>query len=985
MDESDVGPRLRRSIENLTEEVNLEGLSPSVPTTSSQAQMDEPDLGPRLRRSIENLIEEVNLEDPYYVKLQHELESDAKNLEAESWNLVVDQGYLKTLDKKASKRQEVIYELIQTEMHHVRTLKILLYVYMYEMRKNQVINEKNRLDWLFSGADVLLVLHEHFLKYLKQRQYKSQEAESPKGYQISQLGDIILSQFSGSLGENMVEGYSIFSNRHSEAVSYYKDELQKNKKLQTLTTKLGQLTVVRRLEIPECFLLVIQRITKYPLLLERIIKNTEADTSEYKSLEEALMCIKDIISQVNAQVQLKEISSRLDPKSVVKMENSQLFRRENLIQANRQFLYKGTVTWKSSAQQKDVQAVLLSDVILFLEEKDQKFVFAALDDTPSVISLEKLIVREVAHEERAIYLICAFNTISPKMYEIHTESTEECQKWSTFIRDAVDCHREAMEYDGMITTLQNFQDDLNVKDNELIKGLTEKRQIYDDLFKFVTEQETPHTGLLLQEDVPFLQQRKTLLDGAIFDGENLMTLLSMRISKQNRAMDAINMEHRLMKVAETCGKMDAWLHHQTRMTISIIDGEASVDYPDGAESSDMYSSDEEGKYCHYSKGLEQSADEVDGLPPIQVSPSIKFSEPEVWKCVISLTQKLNSLKVVIAKQDSQDKLQQAFQPKSQEPVRNFTKELHDYEKKRKFKKQQEEMNKFLKMQAQLREEQQSMEKEKERQKVWLELKEEECQKWEEKLKAEKADLERQNKEYQQNLERLRKTTVLMDKEKESLKQEKERLEKYKKKYFSQLGQPNYDDLTRSLTINQSVRGSANGVGTLPPSYIFPTTPPSDHKEIPPKVPPRRESIKPQSVRSELPPHLVSTTNQVHKPAAVQQQIPTKLAAMSKEIEKEKGPKKKSHQRAKSAANIDVSQLVPIKATGKEGGSLRAQNRNSPERLSSDTFNPPGGVHGLTSAQSFSTNKLKSSDTLPPAPPPFPKEILRKEKDEETFC
>ena len=32
---------------------------------------------------------------------------------------------------------------------------------------------------------------------------------------------------------------------------------------------------MRRLGIPECFLLVTQRITKYPVLVERIIQNTE--------------------------------------------------------------------------------------------------------------------------------------------------------------------------------------------------------------------------------------------------------------------------------------------------------------------------------------------------------------------------------------------------------------------------------------------------------------------------------------------------------------------------------------------------------------------------------------------------------------------------------------------------------------------------------------------------------------------------------------
>lgn len=47
--------------------------------------------------------------DSHYALLQGELESDQQNLEAESWNVAVDQNYLKALNKEAVKRQDVIY------------------------------------------------------------------------------------------------------------------------------------------------------------------------------------------------------------------------------------------------------------------------------------------------------------------------------------------------------------------------------------------------------------------------------------------------------------------------------------------------------------------------------------------------------------------------------------------------------------------------------------------------------------------------------------------------------------------------------------------------------------------------------------------------------------------------------------------------------------------------------------------------------------
>lgn len=78
-------------------------------------------------------------------------------------------------------------------MHHVRTLKILLHVYMYELKKSLLIEEA-RLERLFLGVEALLNLHGHFLTCLKVRQSESQEEGAPNNYHITQFGDILRAQ-----------------------------------------------------------------------------------------------------------------------------------------------------------------------------------------------------------------------------------------------------------------------------------------------------------------------------------------------------------------------------------------------------------------------------------------------------------------------------------------------------------------------------------------------------------------------------------------------------------------------------------------------------------------------------------------------------------------------------------------------------------------------------------------------------------------------
>ncbi|KAM3605019.1 uncharacterized protein V6R79_019326 [Siganus canaliculatus] len=945
---------------------------------SSAAEMDEVD-GLRVRLSTEDgvslapsLAEPINLEDSHYAALRSELDSNAQNLEAESWSMGVDQNYLKSLSKEDVKRQDIIYELIQTEMHHVRTLNILLHVYMHELRQSALIDEV-RLERLFQGVEELRSLHQHFLNCLKLRQSESQEEGSPNNYQITQLGDILSSQFSGAVGDMMVEFYSVFCSHHTEATSFYKEQLQNNKKLQSLNRKINQLPLVRRLGIPECFLLVTQRITKYPVLVERLIQNTEADTEEHRSLVQSMELIRDSISQVNDNVseyekatRLRDISQRLEAKSQGRMKDGLLLRREDLLQGNRTLLHEGPVTWKTSGRQKDIHAVLLSDVLLLLQEKDQKLVFAAVDNKPSVISLQRLIVREVAHEDKAMYLICACTTSTPEMYEIHTGSREERIRWTALIREAVNRVPEEEQQRDLSRKLLQFQDILRTRDDLIKQNLTEKQQIFAALYETVMEQETPHKGLLLRGDVSDLQQGETLLTGAINDVETLQNLLLRTDTKLD-------------------GDENKTL---LRRSSAALDGGEAAERLDGSEASPAYSSNQlQPQDTLYSESEEQSADDDTAAPDSNLK-STESAQDEIYNIMTLLAQKLYSLQAVVVQQDSLIELQHTFQSKSKQPARHYSSVLLEQEKQRNLEKHKEELANLHKLQAQHREEQQRWDREQERQRMQLEAleaqiqqREEDCRRWEEKLNEEKAQLEKHREDYQQSLERLRETARSLDKERDRVEQLQEKI----KKYLPGTGQATYDDSGpyRGILAYPSFRESVvNGGGSLTlPSKTLTNT--SDPKEIPPKVPPRKESISPQPAKPELPIQLLSTKNQELKPTALQQQIPTKLAALSKA--KEKGSKSRgSHQRTHSAASIDVSQLVPIRVTGKEGGSLRSRRNASPQRvLPSGIFHPPS-VRSVRSTQSFSTYARGSSEAPPPAPPPFPTDVLESGKEKVIF-
>uniref|UniRef100_A0A3P9JIK5 Si:dkey-172h23.2 n=1 Tax=Oryzias latipes TaxID=8090 RepID=A0A3P9JIK5_ORYLA len=167
------------------------------------------------------------------------------------------------------------------------------------------------------------------------------------------------------------------------------------------------------------------------------------NTSYFEDLNESIRLVKEVIAAVDNKVnehekrqRLKEFHSRMDSKSIMTMKNKQMFAREDLLR--RRLIHDGALQLKNAqGRLKDVHALLLSDVLVFLQEKDQKYVFAMLDQRSTVLSLQKLIVREVANKERGLFLITA-GTDKPEMMEVLASSKEERNTWMQLIQGSMD-------------------------------------------------------------------------------------------------------------------------------------------------------------------------------------------------------------------------------------------------------------------------------------------------------------------------------------------------------------------------------------------------------------------------------------------------------------------------------------------------------------------------------------------------------------------
>lgn len=150
---------------------------------------------------------------------------------------------------------------MQTELHHLQTLHIMAEVFRRGMRE-EVQLDTEAVERIFPCLDQLLVFHHAFFAAMKERRHSSAQPQGHRNYLIEQIGDVLLQQvgrkanatflfsqgniwntvtkckcvclqFSDENKEKMKQVYGDFCSHHNEAVSFFKELQQHNKRFQS--------------------------------------------------------------------------------------------------------------------------------------------------------------------------------------------------------------------------------------------------------------------------------------------------------------------------------------------------------------------------------------------------------------------------------------------------------------------------------------------------------------------------------------------------------------------------------------------------------------------------------------------------------------------------------------------------------------------------------------------------------------------------------
>ncbi|CAM4679788.1 unnamed protein product [Lepidochelys olivacea] len=373
-----------------------------------------------------------------------ETEPRVSEPEPPTWRQRVPPNALLRLKKGEVKRQEVINELFLTEHAHVRMLRVLLELF-YQPLLSEGFFLEAELTNIFPSLEEMTDEHTKFLENLKKLRDESDCI-------IAEIGDVLLARFDGTEGGWFQKLSARFCSRQSFALEQLKAKQRKETRFSQFIQEAESQARCRRLQLKDIIPIEMQRLTKYPLLLENIAKYTEEEKERGK-VQRAAECCRQILNHVNQEVRemenlmkLKDYQKRLDLSSLKQSTDPLLSEFKNTDITKRNLVHEGDLTWRVSKDKAvDVHMLLLDDILVLLQRQEERLVLRCHSRPPGptpetrqvlspIIKLSSAMTRDVATDRKAFYVIFSWEN-GAQIYELVAQTVSERKNWCDLINE----------------------------------------------------------------------------------------------------------------------------------------------------------------------------------------------------------------------------------------------------------------------------------------------------------------------------------------------------------------------------------------------------------------------------------------------------------------------------------------------------------------------------------------------------------------------
>ncbi|XP_065160133.1 intersectin-1 isoform X4 [Atheta coriaria] len=336
------------------------------------------------------------------------------------------------------KRQDGIDELITTEMQYIEDLSVVKRVFEMPLKTSSILNQKE-LENIFVNLDDILHCNQIFLEDLLEK----------LEFDDDMIGDVILKNL-----PNMVP-YVHFCKKQLDSASYLQKLYEDSTPFRDILRKCQADPALKGLPLSSFLLKPMQRITKYPLLIEKIIENTPDNHPDYQDLLEARSMADKFLKRINENMRQKEDYERLMwlQEHISQNEFSINFNGNTNKVGPRTLLHYGCLTKVKSG--KELLGFLLSDFILLVQPSKSitQFTFQRNTNVTYKIYKQPLLIHEIQVSKTPIEAIdnltnadriISIQQDGKQPVSLLTTSANECNLWVKRIEIAQEMHEKAI-------------------------------------------------------------------------------------------------------------------------------------------------------------------------------------------------------------------------------------------------------------------------------------------------------------------------------------------------------------------------------------------------------------------------------------------------------------------------------------------------------------------------------------------------------------
>ncbi|XP_028394299.1 rho guanine nucleotide exchange factor 5-like isoform X2 [Dendronephthya gigantea] len=206
-------------------------------------------------------------------------------------------GLLDNVTAEQRKQQEAIFEVISSEASYLKSLNLLVDHFLkspaFSSDSNDPVLSKHEVSELFSNIMEVVNVSERFLDELRSRQRQSVLIES--------ISDIITDH-----ATNNFQAYVTYCSNQYKQDRALTNLRKTNLKFSEAMDKLERDSRVFGLSLQSFLVLPMQRVTRYPLLVDAIVRRCEPGHKEYYKTDGALKAVNQVVHKCNEGARKEE-------------------------------------------------------------------------------------------------------------------------------------------------------------------------------------------------------------------------------------------------------------------------------------------------------------------------------------------------------------------------------------------------------------------------------------------------------------------------------------------------------------------------------------------------------------------------------------------------------------------------------------------------------------------------------------------------------